>query len=185
MNSSVWPCVNTLSAVCVSWRRPPTCLWPDGSPKFGIILRWSNPRSPDRRNHGAPESKHNPASRRYFKYLSGKSSFKIQLSSTYRLFEPTYVVSTRKHVLFCRSWQPDQARKDPCLFFRARHDPDRSHGFCQWLKLSQCSTKETNPASQKSHWSTTLLNMSAFSKNRTVFCRLSWVGLLVFRGSVE
>ena len=31
-------CVSTLSAVCVSWRRPPTCLWPDGSPKFVTIV---------------------------------------------------------------------------------------------------------------------------------------------------
>ena len=34
----MWPCVNTLSAVCVSRRRPPTCLWPDGSPKFVTIV---------------------------------------------------------------------------------------------------------------------------------------------------
>ena len=46
-NSCVCLCVNTLSAVCVSRRRPPTCLWPDGSPKFGIILRCSNRQSRD------------------------------------------------------------------------------------------------------------------------------------------
>ena len=39
-----------------------SCFRPDESPKFGIILRSSNRRSGDRRNHVVPESKPNPAS---------------------------------------------------------------------------------------------------------------------------
>ena len=39
-----------------------SCFRPDESPKFGIILRSSNRRSRDRRNHVVPESKPNPAS---------------------------------------------------------------------------------------------------------------------------
>ena len=35
------------------------------------------------------------------------------------------------YVLFCRSWQPDQARKDPCLFFRAHQS--RSRSFTRFL----------------------------------------------------
>ena len=38
------------------------CFRPDESPKFGIVLRSSNGRSRDRRNHVVPESKPNPAS---------------------------------------------------------------------------------------------------------------------------
>ena len=37
-----------------------SCFLPDESPKFWIVLRWSNRRSRDRRNH--VESKPNPAS---------------------------------------------------------------------------------------------------------------------------
>ena len=36
------------------------CFRPDESPKFGIVLRSSNHRSRDRRNHVVPESKPNP-----------------------------------------------------------------------------------------------------------------------------
>ena len=39
-----------------------SCFRPDESPKFGIVLRSSNRRSRDRRNHVVPESKPNPAS---------------------------------------------------------------------------------------------------------------------------
>ena len=38
------------------------CFRPDESPKFGIVLRSSNRRSRDRRNHVVSESKLNPAS---------------------------------------------------------------------------------------------------------------------------
>ena len=39
-----------------------SCFRPDESPKFGIVLRSSNRRSRDRRNHVVPESTPNPAS---------------------------------------------------------------------------------------------------------------------------
>ena len=39
-----------------------SCFRPDESLKFGIVLRSSNRRSRDRRNHVVPESKPNPAS---------------------------------------------------------------------------------------------------------------------------
>ena len=39
-----------------------SCFRPDESPKFGIVLRSSNRRSQDRRNHVVQESKPNPAS---------------------------------------------------------------------------------------------------------------------------
>ena len=38
-----------------------SCFRPDESPKFGIVLRSSNRRSRERRNHVVPESKPNPA----------------------------------------------------------------------------------------------------------------------------
>ena len=153
--------------MCVSRRRPPTCLWPDGSPKFKIIFGWSNPRSLDRRNHGAPKTEPNPDSHkphltfesfsynrrvffgdflwsvcRHFEDLSSKTSFEIQPTRIDCLSRNPHTVRCKydEHVLFCQSWQLAQARKDPCLFFRA-HDPDRSHGFLQ--KSSRCSTKET------------------------------------------
>ena len=50
--------------MCVWRRRPPTCFWPDGSPKFVVVLCWSNHRSRDRPNYGAPKSKPNPASQK-------------------------------------------------------------------------------------------------------------------------
>ena len=53
----MWPCVNTLSAVCVSRRRPSTCLWPDGSPKYVTIVLSVH-------QIGAQESKPNPASQK-------------------------------------------------------------------------------------------------------------------------
>ena len=40
--------------MCVWRRRPPTCFWLDGSPKFVVVLCWSNRRSRDRPNYVAP-----------------------------------------------------------------------------------------------------------------------------------
>ena len=39
-----------------------SCFRPDESPKFGFVLRSSNRRSRDRRNHVVPERKRNPTS---------------------------------------------------------------------------------------------------------------------------
>ena len=50
-----------------------------------------------------------------------------------------------EHALW--SWQPAEARQDPCLFFRA-HDPDRSHSFwleLQWKKFGRTTTSKAKP----------------------------------------
>ena len=65
-----------ISAVCVSRRRLGTCFWPKGSPKYAMVLRWSNRRARDHRSHVAPRRKPNPASQRsqltklYFEHVS-------------------------------------------------------------------------------------------------------------------
>ena len=46
--------------------RPPTCLWPDGSPKYAMVLRWSNHRARDHQKHVAPQRKPNPASQKSY-----------------------------------------------------------------------------------------------------------------------
>ena len=50
-----------------------SCFLPDESPKFGNVLRSSNRRSRDRRNHVVPESKPNPASPQL--YFENEASF--------------------------------------------------------------------------------------------------------------
>ena len=52
--------VLTLDRLCAY----PGAVLRDGSPKFAITLRWSNPWSWDRGNHFAPQREPNPASQK-------------------------------------------------------------------------------------------------------------------------
>ena len=74
------------------------------------------------------------------------------------------------HVLFCRSWQPDQARKDPCLVFRA-HRESRSRLFTRFLaKVIMLLPKGNQTLPLKNPTEVRLLlEHVSFSKNRTVF----------------
>ena len=113
---------------------------------------------------------------RYFEDLSGKNKFRNPTVHVSSVSQGTHIrCKYDEHVLFRRSWQPAQARKDPCLFFRA-HDPDRSHGF--WLKCITLLHKETQHLPLKNPTESQLyFEHVSFSKNRTVFSQ-------IFRGSV-
>ena len=58
-----------------------SCFRPDESPKFGIVLRSSNRRSRDRRNHVVPESKPNPASPQL--YFENEAFFGISYQNVF------------------------------------------------------------------------------------------------------
>ena len=73
--SNVWPCVR-----------------PDGSPNYAMVLRWSNRRARDHRNHVAPRRKPIPASQR--------SQLTKTLLWTCKLFQNQTVFS---QAFMCRS----------------------------------------------------------------------------------
>ena len=148
--------VSTLTAVCVSRRRPPSCFWPDGSPKFVIVLRWSNRWPRDHRNHVAPKSKPNLASQkpnltklsfehvsfswnRTFRRLSrvGLSVFRGSVGKK-KFQNPTIHVSiisqgTSIHCQYDEHalWSCSSLKKKTCHFFHA-HGHDR---LLFWRKL--------------------------------------------------
>ena len=127
-----------------------------------MVLCWSNPRSWDRQNHVAPQSKPNPASQKSnltktllsacklfmksdiffadfrgsvcqnFEYQSGKKTFKIQ-PSTYRSYPKEPVYAVSTTNM---PFEAAQAQKETFLFFQALdHDRLLFWRKLQWKKL--------------------------------------------------
>ena len=120
-----------------------SCFRPDESPKFGIVLRSSNRRSRDRRNHVVPESKPNPASPQptlkmkpflsisyqnvFLAHFRGFVAFVVLwfgLSKFQNLTVHVSIVRCQYEELFVNMpFEAVQARKDSCLFCLSKSSP--------------------------------------------------------------
>ena len=190
----MWPCVNTLSAVCVSRRRPPTCLWPDGSPKFvtivlsvhqivalGIVeitmLQKANQTQPLKNQ---PLYFENEAFliKRFFSTLSWFRGLRGVVCPSFKIWPSTYrsyVVSTKNCPCTC-----------PLKLLHLYRSYVVSTNNCPWtwpLKLFKLEKILAFPASQNPRPQLYFENVS-FLQTRTVLSQLLWFGLSVFRGSV-